>query len=80
MRDICLARYSPAASGRMVAAIPMSTCPLRGHESDSGYETQARSTRALPNNERAACLFALRKAAVAIGRVKDHAGTYPSLS
>jgi len=39
MRDICLACYSPAASGRMVAAIPMSTCPLRGYESDSSYET-----------------------------------------
>jgi hypothetical protein len=44
MRDICLACYSPAASGRMVAAFPKSTCPLWGYESDSSYETQARST------------------------------------
>jgi hypothetical protein len=29
MRASCLACYSPAASGRMVAALPMSTCPLR---------------------------------------------------
>src|SRR5262245_58135430 len=35
MRNICLAWYSPAASGRMVAALPMSTCPLWGYESDS---------------------------------------------
>jgi len=29
----------PAASGRMVAALPMSRCPLPGYESDSSYET-----------------------------------------
>ena len=45
------------------------------HRQQDGKLVEDYKGRWFPN-ERAACRFALRKAAAAIGRVKDHAGTY----
>ena len=45
------------------------------HRQQDGKLVEDQKGRWFPN-ERAACRFALRKAAAAIGRVKDHAGTY----